>query len=307
MRRLPIAVSMLVVGAGLTIGPSTASLAQPTAPSAAACGLNLGSVTAGGDHVVQHIDASNPPTAGAKTVTPNLYADGAAKLSSRWNAAATSSGTERSGSVVLGSSLYQHAYGATSSGAIDPAVPAHLTRVGGGWDRFTYFESSTFWYTLTAVRSEQYGLRDDGTLFRWSIGEEGSWQSTGSATGFAAVKGMASISTTRTYDTFLANTSDGALDSIRIPLTQPMRPVWTKIRSTTWQVFESLVAGRCLDDSTVLVGIDKDTDAAYAYVISHAEGTATTIFGMGKLPLTFADPVYFRWAPDTRSDPLFGG
>ncbi len=303
MRRLPVALTMLAVTAGLTISPAAAS---PTAPNASACGLDLGSVTAGGDHVVQQIDASNPPTLGAKTVTPNRYADGAAKLSSRWNAAATSSGTERTGSVVLGTALYQHKYGATTSGAIDPAVPAHLTRVGDGWDRFTYFESSFYWYTLTAVRSDHYGLRDDGVLFRWSVGEAGYWQSTGSATGFATVKGMALTSKTRTYDTFLANTTDGALYTIRIPVTQPMKPVWTRIRSATWQGFETLVAGRCLDDSTVVVGIDKDANAGYAYVIGHAEGAATTILGMGKVPLTFADPAYFRWAPDSRSDPLFG-
>jgi len=268
--------------------------------------LSLGSVTAGGDHVVQQIDASNPPTLGAKTVTPNLYADGTAKLSSRWNAAATGSGTDRTGAVVLGSALYQQRYGATASGAVDPAVPAHLTRVGGGWDRFRHFESSAFWYTLTTVRSDHYGLRDDGVLFRWNVGEAGYWQSTGSATGFAAVKGMALISKTRTYDTFLANTIDDALYTIRIPLTQPMKPVWTKIRSTTWQGFETLVAGRCLDDSTVLVGIDKDTNTGYAYVIAHAEGPATPIFAMGKIPLPLPDPTYFRWTPDTRSDPLFG-
>ncbi|WP_238151319.1 hypothetical protein [Kribbella sindirgiensis] len=70
---------------------------------------------------------------------------------------------------------------------------------------------------------------------------------------------MAMISRTLTYDTFLANTRGGA-------------PRY----------------------GTMLVGIDKDTQSAYAYAVGHANGTATVIKGLGKVPATFADPVYFR-------------
>jgi hypothetical protein len=219
----------------------------------------------------------------------------------------TPTGRDRTGAVVLGSVLYLQKYSLTASGALDPAKPGSLTRVGGGWDRFTYFESSTFWYNLTALRNDQYGLRNDGVLFRWSVGEAGNWTATGSAPGFAAIKAMALISKTSTYDMFLANSRDGALYTVRIPLTSPLKPVFTKIRSTTWQGFETIVAGRCLDDSTVFVGIDEDTQSAYAYVMSHAAGSTTTIYGMGKLPHTWADPVYFRWAAESWNDPLFGG
>jgi len=308
MRRLPIALTTLALTAGLAISPSLtgANPTQRTAPSTSKCGLALGSINAGGDHAVFQVDASNPPIV-AKKATANVYADGSARLSSRWNVVETATGSDRQGTVVLGSALYEHKYSVTASGAIDPAKPSSLTRIGGGWDRFTYFESSTFWYNLTAIRNDKYGLRDDGVLFRWDVGEEGSWRATGSASGFAAVKSMALISKTATYDMFLANTRDGALYTVRIPVTSPLKPVFAKIRSTTWQGFETIVAGRCLDDSTVLVGIDKDTQSAYAYVMSHAEGTATTIYGMGQLPHTYADPVYFRWAGESWNGPLFGG
>jgi hypothetical protein len=66
------------------------------------------------------------------------------------------------------------------------------------------------------------------------------------------------------------------------------------------------VAGRCLDDSTIIIGIDKDAKAGYAYVMTHADGAATRIYGLGKVPQTFNDPIYFRWAGDSRSDPLNG-
>ncbi|GAA1579871.1 hypothetical protein GCM10009789_37060 [Kribbella sancticallisti] len=305
MRRLPIALTMLALAAGLVISPSLtgASPAQRTAPSTSKCGLALGSITAGGDHAVFRVDASNPPVV-AKKATPDVYADGSARLSSRWNVVETATGSDRQGTVVLGSGLYNHRYSVTADGALEPGS---LTRIGGGWDRFTYFESSTYWYNLTAIRNDQYGLRNDGVLFRWSVGEAGYWRATGSATGFAAVKAMALISKTSSYDMFLANTRDGGLYTVRIPVTSPLKPVFTKIRSTTWQGFESIVAGRCLDDSTVFVGIDKDNKSAYAYVMSHAAGTATTIYGMGQLPHTWADPVYLRWAPESWNDPLFGG
>lgn len=305
MRKLPIALTMLALTAGLAISPSVtgANPTQRTVPSTSKCVLTMGSVNAGGDHGAWRIAGSRID----KTSTPNVYADGAARLSSSWNVVETETGSDRSGTVVLGGSLYRQRYSVTASGALDPAKPGSLTRIGGGWDRFTYFESSTFWYNLTALRDDQYGLRDDGVLFRWSVGESGDWKSTGSASGFAGIKTMALISKTSTYDMFLANARDGALYTIRIPVTAPLKPVFTKIRSATWQGFESIVAGRCLDDSTVFVGIDKDAQSAYAYVMSHAAGPSTTIYSMGNLSHGFVDSVFFRWAGESWNDPLFGG
>jgi hypothetical protein len=138
------------------------------------------------------------------------------------------------------------------------------------------------------------------------VGDDGSWKAYGSAPGFAAVKSMTLISKAAAYDTFLANTRGGALYTIHIPVNAQLRPVVTKVRAATWQGFETLVAGPCGNYGTVVAGIDKDTKSAYFYTFGHADGAQTRITGHGKVPGTFADPVYFRWAPPVASDWLFG-
>jgi hypothetical protein len=126
---------------------------------------------------------------------------------------------------------------------------------------------------------------------RWSSG----WRSAGSYAGFGSVKAMALIAKTPTYDTFLANTRGGALYTIRIPITSPMKPIVTKVRAGTWHGFEALVANKCGNYGTLLLGIDKDTKAGYLYAVGHANGTSTVIKGLGKVQGTFPDPVDFRW------------
>ncbi|MGY4765326.1 hypothetical protein ACXC9Q_00250 [Kribbella sp. CWNU-51] len=78
-----------------------------------------------------------------------------------------------------------------------------------------------------------------------------------------------------------------------------------QVRTSTWQGFESLVAEKCGFQSTVLTAIDKDSGAAYAYAVSHANGSTTVIKSLGKVPGTFKDPVYARYA-DVDATPLFG-
>ena len=303
MRKLPIALTMLAVIAGLAVSPATASAKTVTTQSAAACALNLGSVTAGGDQVVQRITATSPPTAGARTVTPNLYADGAARISGSFVNEPIPEGSSRYGRVVLGNAIYQHWLKLGTNGAV---TSSKLVRIGGGWSTFTDYEHSTFNDSPTHPRNYEYALRSDGVLFRWVVGDIGNWQAYGSAPGFAAVKSMTLISKAAAYDTFLANTRGGALYTIRIPVNTAMRPVVTKVRTATWQGFEALVAGQCGNYGTVVVGIDKDTKSAYMYTFGHADGPKTSITGHGKVPGTFADPVYFRWAPPVKSDWLFG-
>ncbi|MDX2968913.1 hypothetical protein PWY87_06585 [Kribbella solani] len=128
----------------------------------------------------------------------------------------------------------------------------------------------------------------------------------GSATGFGSVKAMALISKTAKYDTFLANTRGGALYTIRIPVTSPMKPIVTKIRPGTWQGFESLVAEKCGNYGTLLLGIDKETQTANLYAIGHANGPTTVINSLGKVKATFPNPVNFRWGPVYFADSLNG-
>ena len=82
-------------------------------------------------------------------------------------------------------------------------------------------------------------------------------------------------SRTSTYDTLLVNTRGGALYTVRVPLSSPMKPVVKVVRTSTWQGFETLNANRCGQYGSLLLGIDKDTKSAHLYAVGHANGTAT--------------------------------
>jgi hypothetical protein len=157
-----------------------------------------------------------------------------------------------------------------------------------------------------AARTMVYGLRNDGVLFRWNA-TTGTYRAAGSYPGFSSVKSMTLISKQPTYDTFLANTRGGALYTIRIPVSSPLKPIVTPIRTRTWQGFESLIASSCGRASTLLLAIDKDTQSAHLYAVSHANGTATVINPLGKVPATYPDPVYFRFALIPLYDTANGG
>jgi hypothetical protein len=155
--------------------------------------------------------------------------------------------------------------------------------------------------------TNHYSLRANGTLTRWDDKGGFGWTNPRSAGGFAAVKTMTLISQTATYDSFLAITRGGALYTIRLPLTSAMKPIVKKVRDSTWQAFDTLIAEKCGQYGTLLLGIDKDTQSGYLYAVGHANGTATVIQGLGKVPATFADPVNFRHVTDPRAAPLLFG
>jgi hypothetical protein len=182
----------------------------------------------------------------------------------------------------------------TNGTVIDQPV---LRRIGGGWSSFRLLEVSQYQapYPGKVHREAAYALRNDGVLYRWGI-DNGTWHASGSYAGFAAVKSMALIAKTPTYDTFLANTRGGALYTIRIPAGSA-EPIVTPVRTRTWQGFETLSAMACGRNSTLLLGIDKDTKTAYLYAVGHANSLSTPIQSLGKVPGSFEDPVYFRWAP----------
>jgi hypothetical protein len=285
--------TMGVLGAAVLVAgllPGTAAGA-PSAGSAQ-CQLGLGSVSATGDHQWQDLVATTPPTnRGVAGVIRDLYPDGQVRLSTTMVQEPTPGGLRVRGYVVIGSALYSTAY--------DSMVPesVSLRRIGGGWGPFIAVAESRYVpYRGGFARTNEYGLRNDGVLFRWTRDANGAWGKLASAPGFSAVKTIVLISKTATYDTFLATTKGGALYTIHIPTTAPMKPVVKKVRGSTWQGFESLVAEKCGSQGTLLVGIDKDTRTAHLYAVGHAAGTATVIRGLGKVPGSFDAPVYFRWA-----------
>jgi hypothetical protein len=276
---------------GVAAAETTAS-----AGASAGCFVIPGSVTAGGDHTATVVMSTSPPTVRANPGFSDIYPDGQVRLSGAIanDPDITGTGGAYYGNVVMGSAMYASTYFLTEAGEVDRSK-IYLTRVGGGWGDTTFFETTRYWkYPDPPVFTTQYSLRSDGTITRWDDRSGSAWGNKQSATGFAAVKTMALISQTATYDTFLANTRGGALYTIRLPLTSPLKPIVKKVRDSTWQGFEALVIEKCGQYGTLLLGIDKDTQSGYLYAVGHANGTATVIQGLGKVPSTFADSVYFR-------------
>lgn len=288
------ATAAALLAAAVLVPAGTAS-----ATSAGNCGTSASSVTAGGDHNNIGILSTRPPTATGQALGRGAFAPGRVKVMASMSVL-IDQGPDGSqydvyGYVVIGDALYQAAYGAHGDGIVDNP-PASLRRIGGGWGNFTMVEEAEYQGPTEGgiSRWNVYGLRSDGVLFRWSVSSKGVWRSTGSAPGFSSVKSMALVSKSATYDTFVANTRGGALYTIHLPTSSPMKPVVKQVRSRTWQGFETLLTQKCGVYGTILLGIDKDTDAAYLYAVGRFTGTSTVIQSLGKVPSTFADTVYAR-------------
>jgi hypothetical protein len=253
-------------------------------------------VTASGAVKVQYFAATSPPTTTVDSTETPGFGAGQVRLSgSLYSDADYQEGSARSSWMVLGNAMYSVGWFMLEpANEVEPGS-FHTTRVGGGWDAFTAFETAGYDNSKSGARTMQYGLRDSGALYRWTVDNKGVWHSAGSALGFSSVKSMTLISQTWTYDTFIANTRSGGLYTIHIPTTLPMKPVVKKVRGSTWQGFESLQAERCGQYGVLLLGVDKDTGTGNLYAVGHATGATTVIKNLGKVPATLKDPVRFHW------------
>jgi len=205
-RASAVAASAVLLGTLATVPASTA-LAAP----AAACTMTVGSITSGGDIGAWTITASSPVTAQPSTGV-HVFTPGIAKLSSTWTSRNQSNGYKlTSGEVLLNDSIYSAWYGTDPDGKL-------VVGMGNGQKGFGQYlvtESST--YRQGGSLDATYRLRGDGVLYRWAHRWDGNPTSVVTRfTGYSAVKTMALISETATYDTFLANTHGGALYTIRI-------------------------------------------------------------------------------------------
>ena len=300
---------MIAVAAGLALAVPVLTSGAPAsaAPTASTCQVQAGALTTGGDTENRYVVATSPVTASPATVmAKQAFGGRSIALSSQW-VWDDDFGDEMSlnGHVVSGGAMYQ-ANQWVEKGTGGKVLRSSMTRIGGGWDVFRTLTQS---WSLDDPSWRVYALRNDGTLFRWHVNPTNDgvehWEAAGSYPGFSAVKAVTLLSRTSTYDTLLATTRGGALYTIHIPLSQPMKPVVKPLRTSTWQGFETLMASRCGQYGTLLLGIDKDSGSGYLYAVGHANGTATVINSLGKAPAAFGDPVDFSWGSVVDA-PLFG-
>lgn len=256
------------------------------APTATACTMDLGSITSQGVVQYRTVTATQPATVSSTQRQVTVFSPGQARLSTIWNWSSNLPSLE-SGIVVTKSNFIGQA--SYNSNTAEPADPS-FTQISAGWGPYSAIGLSVDADRRTA-RNQFYGL-SNGTIHRWVINSFG-WTPTGQTGGFSAVKTWALLGQSTTYDTFLATTRGGALYTIRLPLTKAMTPVVKQVRSGTWGAFDYLVAQRCGQVSTLLIGVDKDAGTAYLYAMSHANGSSTVIQSLGKLPGTYIDPIYF--------------
>jgi hypothetical protein len=278
-------IGLLAVAVGLLSAmPMPAATAEVGQVAASApCSQRVGFQGVEGRLVAWDVTATTVPTVKPVTFSAGLAS---AKVSSTWyyRLYPDVGLSEWRGMTIRDNGLYQQTL-TYRPGRPEPDVID--LRINGGWGAFTQLANSD---VLGRKRSDlMYGLRNDGTLFRYH-----GTMSYGSATGFAAVKAMTVISETASYDTLLATTrGGGALYTIHIPVTLPMKPVVKRLRDKTWQQFESLVADRCGQSGTLLTAVDHDTDTAYLYAIGHANGASTVIRNLGKVPATFDGQTHY--------------
>lgn len=283
------------------VTPSATARTTTAQQTAATCTLDIGSVTASGEHTARRVTAGTPSTVKDVPNRPSpgaaVYTPGTVRLSSTFvNEPEQGLFWGIGGWVVQGDVLSFSRYDLRWAPYGGFMNPPELIRIGSGWTNFKLVEESEYLPVEhgRVLRTSAYGLRNDGVLFRWRL-DGLVWHRSGMASGFASVKTMTLISKTATYDTFLANTRGGALYTIRIPTASPMKPIVKPVRTSTWQVFETLAAAKCGNSGSVLLGIDKNTHSGYLYAVGHTNGLSTVIKGLGKVQGTFPDPVDFRW------------
>jgi hypothetical protein len=211
-----IAASAALLGTLATV-PAHAAGTSATA----ACTMNVGSITGGGDIANAEITATSPISV-KRTTVRHLFAPGIAKISSTWTTTIGVAGDdETSGDVVLNTTLYGASYGHAAGG--EPT--SSLTAIGRGYGGYLAIEQSYYWGAT--VRGAQYRLRGDGVLFRTEN------QRTTQYSGYASVKTMALISETTTYDTLLVTTRASALYTLHIPVNTAQKPVMKVVRAST--------------------------------------------------------------------------
>jgi hypothetical protein len=116
----------------------------------------------------------------------------------------------------------------------------------------------------------------------------------GSAPGYSSFKSITVISETVGYDTLLATTKAGALWTIHLPVTAPLKGTLKAVRTTGFKQYDKLIASRC-GSSTLLTGFDNTAKSLTVYAMSKANGSKTIINTIGSAPATHNTLVHFLY------------
>ena len=297
-RRRGALVTLALVG-GLAAGPLPGT--AEAAGTAAFCSMQLGSVTAAGEHRGQGILATSPPTMLGDAVGPDIYAGGVPRLVGPMaHAPVAPTGELRGGWLILGPSMYLSGYITDSTGRATLPDSVRLQEVSTGWEDITAFQTSRYYEgsKYRHLRMNQYALRNDGVILRWTIDGE-TWRDQRLYRGFTSVKTFTLISKTRE----LRHVPREHLQRRALHDPYPGGPD----RDADSAARCGPRAGRisrpcrraCGKHGTILLGIDKDTHTGHLYALAHADGSATSIQSLGDLPVSLDDPAYFRWYLDT--------
>lgn len=262
------------------------SAAASTASAGTACSLTVSMHEAGGTSQHARVTATQPPTLEYLAAGPAGYWAGRVprlatsetyelNVPAYWNT---------TGFVVIGDSLYLSSYDTQQDQTTLVNTPV-LTRIGGGWSTMRAIELSQYdrGDTSSTNRSNLYALDGQGVLLRWkssTVGGSWTWVDKASFAGFGSVRSMTLISQTATYDTLLMNTRGGALYTVHVPVTSPMKPVVKLVRSAGW-AFTQLLASPCGRYGTLVVGVASNAVPSL-FAVGHATGTSTVIVGLGK-------------------------
>jgi hypothetical protein len=258
--------------------PTTDAQAATTA-----CGVGVGAVNATGTAGGYDVTATRP-----LIVNPlDPYKLFGVRSSASWYLESDGTTSLYHGLVLQGDSLYG-AITMYQGSATTPTVRA--VKLGTGWRGFGQITDSSYVYGANE-HEFLYGLHTNGSLYRYTVEDQA--RSYGSAPGFGSVKAMTLIAETSTYDTLLVLTKGGALYTVHLPVTLPMKPVVKQVRASGFAAFDSLVAQRCGATSTLLTAFDHDTDTATVYAVSKATGTSTVIKSYGTFKATFGAKVHF--------------
>ncbi|TCC62136.1 hypothetical protein E0H73_15610 [Kribbella pittospori] len=270
-------------------GKSAGKLPTTKAQAAtAACGMGVGAVNAVGTAGGYDITATRPPSV-LPLETFKLFN---VRASTTWYFTDGAQQDYYSSLILQGSNLYGSI---VSYNDVAPDPDLATVKLGTGWTSFRAIASSN--YVLGAApHSFLYGLHSNGSLYRYTVGE--TVRAFGSAPGFGTVKAMTLIAETASYDTLLVSLTGGSLYTVRVPVTNPMKPIVKKVRSTGFAAYESLIAQRCGAASTLLSAFDNDTKTVTVYAVSRATGESTVINNYGSAPATFGGTASFLLTGD---------